>query len=773
MTTLAFILATTLFIQQDQSANSRDSLHSEPVILEVRVGSVASTVVAAHRIGDVALLPVEPVLALAELRMAVGPHEYLPVDSLATILHAAIVVDWDELIAMIADDGRLPVSRRAARERQRALLNSVRQDPLAPPPITRRVQLLPRSVIVDYDATASGVAAIDQPNIHLGVGINVLGGALGLDVLRSARHRPEISAWYWDRESSGARFVRYARLGRISSVRGSVIGTGFLLSSEPTIRESDTPRMLLAGTPGRDWDVEAYRDGLLVYSGQTDSAGSYAISVPTLRGSNSLTVAAYGPAGERRSATRYVLISDNTLPAHVGAYDVAVGRCMDSGCDYAAESTVRYAPIASITAGAGLRIGTVGLRRSGFEPSLLLSTHLHDDLNTSLRYAYNALNADMRYNPSPAFGASLTYAGTRTASMSTMLPARYSSTTASAIWRLPATGYAASATLALAGYRLTDTRRLYLAMSLPLGPLFLRPSVDVARQVTVASTSFGRGLYAESSTPSLLPIGSRVRARYTTTGTGDNYVTLAIPFTHSGQFEIGAEWTANSPSPRLTMSMNMITRAVRYDARSTGGVNGAPAHSLSGSLMIVPGARTAALSSGQLRGRASITGLLFVDANDNGVRDTGEPLLPGVSVLVGDIQVETDSAGAYELSDVVPYAAIVLSVDSLTLPSLDLVVQAVRVTPPPNGVTRVDIPVTTRRPSCLLPDRGSGICGLADDAQRCDPPPIHCDDLKASAGDSNPVADSRKPPQPREHIPAECRPVPVRDLQVVIRPGID
>jgi len=75
-----------------------------------------------------------------------------------------------------------------------------------------------------------------------------------------------------------------------------------------------------------------------------------------------------------------------------------------------------------------------------------------------------------------------------------------------------------------------------------------------------------------------------------------------------------------------------------------------------------------------------------VDANDNGVRDTGEPLLPGVSVLVGDIQVETDSAGAYELSDVVPYAAIVLSVDSLTLPSLDLVVQAVRVTPPPNGV---------------------------------------------------------------------------------------
>ncbi len=771
VTTLAFILAATLVAQQYQPEIRYDSLRAEPVILEVQIGTVATAVVAARRIGDVALLPVAPVLALAELHRAAMSHEYLPTDSLAVMLHAPIIVDWDDLTATIVDDGGLPVSRRAARERNRALLNADKQDLQMSEAITRSTPLLPSSVIVDYDAATSGMNALAQTNIHLGIGANLLGGALDVDVLSPVNHHPGISAWHWDRELAGSSFLRHARLGRVAPDHGSVIADGIFLSSQPAIHD-DSPSVILAGAPGPGWDVEAYRDDVLVYSGQTDSTGRYTISIPTSRGSNRLAVSAYGTAGEQRSVTRYVSVADNALPPRTGAYNVAVGRCAITSCDYAAESTLGYAPFPRLTTGAGLRVATRSHQMT-IEPSLLLATHLRDDLNASFSYARAATNADVRYAPSPMFDASITYANTRLTSASALFPIRHSTATASVIWRVPGAPYAASATLAAAGYRLTDTQRLHLFMSLPLGSLYLRPFVDVGRQFNTASTSLGRGLLAESPIPALLPIGSRVRSGFATAGAGDNYITISAPFTRSGQLEIGVEWPASTAAPRLTVALNMVTRAARYQLRSTDGSDASTVQSLSGSLVVMPSTHVASLSPSQLRGRAGIVGLLFLDENGNGVRDATEPTLPHISISAGDVQVETDSVGEYQFNDVVPYATVVLSVDSLALPSPDMTGHAVRVTPLPNGITRVDLPITTRQRSRLLSSSCCGIDGLSQDTQRSDPPPIHGDYLEPGVRDPNPVTDPREPPQAREYIPAQCGPVSVGDFQLVIRPCID
>src|SRR6185312_8117521 len=172
--------------------------------------------------------------------------------------------------------------------------------------------------------------------------------------------------------------------------------------------------------------------------------------------------------------------------------------------------------------------------------------------------------------------------------------------------------------------------------------------------------------------------------------------------------------------------LDMLTRAARYETRSTAGSNGSTVHSLSGSLVLMSSAHLAALSPTQLRGRASIAGVLFLDDNDNGIRDAAEPTLPGISISTGDVQIETDSVGAYRLDDVIPYTAVTLSVDSLSLPTPGMTAQAVRVTPLPNGVTRVDLPITSRC-SRLLSGSCGGIDGLPQDTQRRDPPPIHGD----------------------------------------------
>ncbi len=110
--------------------------------------------------------------------------------------------------------------------------------------------------------------------------------------------------------------------------------------------------------------------------------------------------------------------------------------------------------------------------------------------------------------------------------------------------------------------------------------------------------------------------------------------------------------------------------------------------------------------------------------------------------------VETDSVGAYRLGDVTPFASIIVSADSLTLPSPNLFARSLRVVARPNGVTRVDLPVTlgaSRRPV-------RRVGRSPQDAQRGNTAAVHGDYFEPGVRDSNPVANAWEPTKSREHI---------------------
>ena len=58
-----------------------------------------------------------------------------------------------------------------------------------------------------------------------------------------------------------------------------------------------------------------------------------------------------------------------------------------------------------------------------------------------------------------------------------------------------------------------------------------------------------------------------------------------------------------------------------------------------------------------------VEGTIFIDKNANNVKDTDEEPLVGVGVSIGQNEVETDSAGAFYLSDVKPYRSNKLTYD--------------------------------------------------------------------------------------------------------------
>jgi hypothetical protein len=762
------LLAATLTVQSPEPGVQRDSVNPEPVILDVRIGSIASTTVSALRIGDRAILPITPVLVLAGLHATKNtPSRYVSTDSLAELLDAAIIIDWDDLTATISDDGTLPVSRRAMRQERRDLFNATNAMFAARSALTRPTPLLPHGFIADYGVTTPSAITFAQPGLSLTLGSTVLGGGLDVGwsrVDRASLVRPAIS---WERIWPERPWIRYVRIGSAPFTPGSVVRSGLLVSNRPLPGNDDTDPVVLAGVPGRDWEVEAYRDGILVYAGIVDSTGAYMLSLPGSRGTNAFAVTAYGPDGEQRMISRYVSIGNDVLPAGTGSYSAAIGTCAAVRCDRAANLSLHYAPDSHLTAGADFSAftGACGLV---LRPAASVSARVRDDMNTSVRYGHDGAAADFRYAPSADFDVVAAYRSTAFNPITEGLSTRRSSAVATVVWRPPGWAHAIDATANLAGSRLADEQRVRVASSLLLGAAYIRPFMSLARRVYMPSPTLGFGAYAETNLPRLIrtivPMGSHIRGAVALGDdrSGDTFVALAIPFMHAARIEVAASWGSvkEARTPQVNLSMSLIASAARYELRADGH---APArtvtHVLSGSVAIArepgPASHIVTLSASPLRGRAGIAGRVFLDRDADGSFDSSDQLLRGVSVIVGSTIVETDSAGEYRMPDAVPYSTVTVSVDSLTLPSQDLVVRPVRVMPLPNGMTRVDLPVARSPESGFSVQCLSGIGRLTQNPQGGDTTPVHRDDFQSGSGDAHPITHPRQPAQSCEDVSAQ------------------
>jgi hypothetical protein len=93
--------------------------------------------------------------------------------------------------------------------------------------------------------------------------------------------------------------------------------------------------------------------------------------------------------------------------------------------------------------------------------------------------------------------------------------------------------------------------------------------------------------------------------------------------------------------------------------------------------------------------RGGLTGYAFLDENGNGARDPGEEAVPDLRVRVGSGSARTDASGHYRVWDLIPFEPVLVTLDSLSLPS-PLVVPAfatASVVPGPNRFRALDIPI--------------------------------------------------------------------------------
>lgn len=750
----------------------RDSLHPEPVILEIVVGATASATVYALRSGDTALLPLEKVLALVGLPPAGDTNRFESTDSLSARLGVPVSVDWDELIVTINDDGTLPLTKRTARELRRAEFERTRAASAAQGEVTTLPrQQLPRTVTIDYDMNAATDGHETQPLVRLGFGATLLGGGLDIDLARAPTLRQ--AALAWRRSWPNPSVLREVHVGALD-IENVGAGIGVSMSSQWQDQPAVAEWILLAGLALRGSQVEVYRDGILVYAGVVDSSGQYRIRVPIFRGSNNVKVATFGPRGEESVASRYISINESMIRPGTGTYDLSVARCRNDNCEYAGQFNMRYSPFNRVTFGGGLT--ELRTQRSHVvDIASVFAIQLRDDLNVEIQPGSRSIQAQVQFAPDSSFELSASYRSMKPTSPLDHLRLTSSRANLSAIWRpsglSPLTG---NVDYSVATGRLGI--RVSVGSVLSLGSTYLQPFAVFTSANNSAAGRWSLAGSADAAIPFMVP-GSRLHVVFGDRYSGESSLAASFPITRAMRIAAGAIFAAETRAPGITVSLQILNSALRYDAHATRlGPSQLTTHTISGSVTLTTvssGAGPAiALSSEQSRGRSQIVGTVFIDDNSNGKKDEGELVLPEVSVAVGSTTVETDAAGLYHAYGVVPFLPIVINVDALTLPDTAVHIRAFRVTPLPNQLLRVDIPV----PVAGYRSASAGVAGvdrIAQDSKGGDSPSVHRYDFESGATDANPVAHARQSTKSREDVAAEAGPIAFRDVEVMGRARID
>ena len=734
----------------------------EPVVVDIRFAKVAAATVQALRTGDEALLPLAAFFDLAEIKHEVvkngrmtallqpgdkafiadtkqgvasvgstqamlgtvalrgeGDEIYLSAAVLGRLLGVSFRIDWAELSVNVDEPGALPIVARLARVGERAARLRETEDASARFAVdaTRGLSRpLLDGAVLDYSLSVPSQQPLQKGSYGLQFGADLLGGSLESNLASTGGLKQlgirGLTTWtgVW-RESP---FVRQAKVGStITTGLAPQAISGATLTNAPYVRAASFGTLEFPGQVGPRWEVEVYRDGLLVAVDSTDSRGRFRVPLEVRYGTNLVKFIAYGPNGEERTFTGSFLLVDNLVPYHHFEYAASVGRCTGTSCAGAANADFRYGIARTWT----VRAGVDGYTRDVGTSAIQMDTSSRATLDSAMRVrdtatvmpalpvvpgmaarlsrAYasisgnplNALNITAGYTqhtsthlafqfqPSP----SLNLVGARTA-----YPVAISDPL------LGVQGVLAEERLSAFWRPLGESRSLYLDASdvvrhsiaetqtalrttlsfdkanVRVSPFLVR-DIHNSTNVRSATNGYGVGAFIPPS-PLLGSFLGRFSLRPSIESRGGHGIDqVSLGFARTvGDIRVDGNITKASTGG-ATLSLSFSTDFSRFRAGSS--INLSPGsntsfESIQGSVLYDRRAGAPQFYRGPSLGRSGVSGLVFLDENGDGVMNGNEHALPGVTVRVGPSGAQTDSAGRYSVWDIPSFEPVTVQLDT-------------------------------------------------------------------------------------------------------------
>lgn len=492
---------------------------------------------------------------------------------------------------------------------------------------------------------------------------------------------------------------------------------GVQLTNASNEQQSSFSNYTISDRTEPDWTVELYINEALVNFTKADQTGFYKFVIPLTYGTTNIKLKFYGPFGEVRTNTVNLQIPYTFLPPGHLEYTLTSGTPMDHPNikQSTSQLDLKLGISTALTLVGGMRYVRDSVLGTSYTPYGSTSLRIFSGLLVGGEYYYNS-----------GYRGTLSLSGPAGLS----IEGEYDKPI-QGLWGTPDPLHANLP--ASEAFRVLDQRKLAISSPLPFSAGSLRMS---ATDVPMNKDSSNFALTSEmlvnlfGASMNISANSTYLRDRLRLIGLGEVTGEAGLSFTVLSGTAIRPSCSMNYTTRKLTSGQMGITKSFGdwlnlslTGSHSFSGTGNSVQLSLRTMLPLLQVGISSGTGTGQpVTGSTTVQGSLgfdagvgfyggnrpqvrrggveivpFIDQNENGKWDRGEPLVPHFGLEQAPGRVITGDDGMLTVMDLEPYKHYFVKTSTAELENISLIpaFKSFEVTPPANGFVRIEIPLAS------------------------------------------------------------------------------
>lgn len=625
-------------------------------------------------------------------------------------LHCAF--HFRSLSVLVSTKHELPVIRERRREQMRLNISRLKGEVKADTTIYRKNPFF-RLGMADWSINSTQSFHGQQTGetqqqswnytrLNLALGANLAGGEanVNLNYLKDSPFTFRNQHYLWRYANNDNPALRQIMLGRLNTQATSSLFApiiGMQLTNASTVNRKSFGSYQLSDYTEPNWVVELYINNTLVDYVQADDHGFFSFDVPLVYGNTFVKLHFYGPWGEERITEKNITIPFNFVPSKEIEYSVSAGMVEDNHNSIFSRGSVNYGVNRHVTIGGGVEY-----------LSSVTSGPVMPFFNTSMNLAAGLIFSG-EYTHSVRSKGVVTYRHPSDLNIEVNYINYVKGQKAIFYNYLEERRVTISKPLQIKNFRVFSR----LALNQIVFPTTSNTNVEwqfSGSVLGVATNINNQALFYGSSEPYFLTnlsLSTRLFANL-------RLVTQAQYAYNKGQFlsvRGGVEKNISRKAfLNLSYEKNMVANISNIDVGfrynfsfSKAGITSRASgnkvvvmQSARGGIMFNQPAASAAFNSYANVGKGGITLIAFLDLNNNGKRDKGEPKVSGLKPRVHGGRFEYHKKDTlHTASGLMPYTNYIIEVDQNNFQTIAWQIKnkSIKVTVEPNHFRLIEVPV--------------------------------------------------------------------------------
>ncbi len=284
---------------------------------------------------------------------------YLKSDYFGEIFGLFMDFNFRSLSVNLDTKVELPAIKKMQQELMRQNLAALKNEKVADTTLARskglfNVGMVDWAVVSEQQSNARG-----NTRLNLDIGTRFAGGEANLSLQHntSTPFTTRQQSFRWRMVNNKSNLFKQITVGRIAPQATSTIFgplTGVTISNTPTNQRRSFGSYRYTNKTEPGWTVELYLNNVLIDYTKADASGFFTFNVPLVYGNTVLTLRAYGPFGEERVREEAFSIPFNFLPVNTFEYTLSAGVVEDDVKTKFSRANVNYGLMKRLTIGAGV-----------------------------------------------------------------------------------------------------------------------------------------------------------------------------------------------------------------------------------------------------------------------------------------------------------------------------------------------------------------------------------------------------------------------------------